>query len=219
MRIMRQLMKLKGETFLQWHTVVFLDYDSRDTREPSTQIWRVHSICGILDFQGEVCAGDRTVESLIRRIFRVTRNRWVQTAYSFSGVTPFPHEEACFTHQPRGALGASSQTLCQLYRALASMEEGDLPPKWIPVSQSIHPLWPREATQPKVHRHLSHVSLGASAQAHTSFLQQKWPKLCEVCMSLEMISFACFKSALVCTACSSKFTLQKADSFFHILFT
>lgn len=38
MRIMRQLMKLKGETFLQWHTVVFLDYDSRDTREPSTQI-------------------------------------------------------------------------------------------------------------------------------------------------------------------------------------
>lgn len=37
-RIMRQLMKLKGETFLQWHTVIFLDYDSRDTHEPSTQI-------------------------------------------------------------------------------------------------------------------------------------------------------------------------------------
>lgn len=86
---MRQLMKLKGETFLQWHTVIFLDYDSRDTHEPSTQIWWVHSVCGILDFQGEVCAGDRTAESLIRRIFRVTRNRWVQTACSFSGVTPF----------------------------------------------------------------------------------------------------------------------------------
>lgn len=37
-RVMRQLMKLKGETFLQWHTVIFLDYDSRDTHEPSTQI-------------------------------------------------------------------------------------------------------------------------------------------------------------------------------------
>lgn len=37
-RIMRQLMKLKGETFLQWHTVIFLDCDSRDTHEPSTQI-------------------------------------------------------------------------------------------------------------------------------------------------------------------------------------
>lgn len=37
-RIIRQLMKLKGETFLQWHTVIFLDYDSRDTHEPSTQI-------------------------------------------------------------------------------------------------------------------------------------------------------------------------------------
>lgn len=55
--------------------------------------------------------------------------------------------------------------------------------------------------------------------AHTPSLQQKWPKLREVHMSWEMISFACFKSALVCTACSSKFTLQKADSFFHILFT
>lgn len=59
----------------------------------------------------------------------------------------------------------------------------------------------------------------AHIHTHTSSLQQKWPKLGEVCMSLEMISFACFKSALVCTACSSKFTLQKADSFFHILFT
>lgn len=34
-------------------------------------------------------------------------------------------------------------------------------------------------------------------------------------MSLAMISFACFKSALVCTACSSKFTLQKAEFFPH----
>lgn len=48
---------------------------------------------------------------------------------------PFSHEETCFTHQPRGALGASPQTLCQLYGALASMEEGDQPPKRIPVSQ------------------------------------------------------------------------------------
>lgn len=58
-----------------------------------------------------------------------------------------------------------------------------------------------------------------SMQTHTPSLPQKWPKLRAVHMSLEMISFACFKSALVCTACSSKFTLQKADSFFHILFT
>lgn len=73
----------------------------------------------------------------------------------------------------------------------------------------------RTATQPEVHGHLNHKN----TCTHTSSLQQKWPKLCEVHMSLEMISFACFKSALVCTACSSKFTLQKADSFFHILFT
>lgn len=37
-------------------------------------------------------------------------------------------------------------------------------------------------------------------------------------MSPEMIAFHCFKRALVCTACSSKFTLQKADSFFpHLI--
>ena len=73
----------------------------------------------------------------------------------------------------------------------------------------------RTPTQPKVHGHLNHKN----THTHTLSLRQKWPKLCEVHMSLEMISFACFKSALVCTACSSKFTLQKADSFFHIVFT
>lgn len=70
-------------------------------------------------------------------------------------------------------------------------------------------------TQPKLQHYLSRVN----THPHTQHLPQKWPKLREVHMSLEMISFACFKSALVCTACSSKFTLQKADSFFHILFT
>lgn len=71
-------------------------------------------VCGTLDFQGEVCAGDRTAESGIRHIFKVTRNKWVQTACSFSRVTPFswggmfypstPWSPGCFISDPLPAL-------------------------------------------------------------------------------------------------------------------
>lgn len=140
-------------------------------------------------------------------------------SHSFSRVArSFQRAEypACQTCQ---SLTVLAKALCRFHGSLVSREDGDSAPNSVLGLCKVFIIYVQEHSHSPRNVATPVTCTLVNTHAHTSPLQQKWPKLCEVRMSLEMISFACFKSALVCTACSSKFTLQKADSFFHILFT
>lgn len=196
-----------------WGTAPWLSLGMLSLRYLWTRVYRN------LELRGEICARHTNASHWRTGVPHLEQLRSRGFVAPSEGSPTLLREWNILPVKPANPLTAPAKALCRLHGSLVSREDGDSAPNsgldlckvFITYVQE-HSRSPKNVATPV-------TCTLVNTHAHTSPLQQKWPKLCEVRMSLEMISFACFKSALVCTACSSKFTLQKADSFFHILFT